>query len=618
MPNTRDDLPSPKRGALPTPKKEIENATPHIPESGQKETEMPTTTVRNTNIQTPKRGAFPSPRSVLAAAHPHVATYAAPPSLITIPPQISMWGNDVHGDCVTAEEAFAKACNSPEIFITENEVITWATSHGVLEGAYLTQVMQWMQNAGFTQTGYTYDDGPYFSVDWTTPGTLQSAISNGPVKLGIAANQLDAAWRSTGGTTGWFATGFQPDAGEDHCVTLCGYGTIAWLAQQLKVQVPGGIDGTKQGYAMFTWNSIGIIDQPSMVAITHEAWLRQPTTKTVKDVTVPASVCDPNAYVLINDPTSVLEQHNLFRSADGHIQALWFNFSQGWHYEDRNDIIAGVPPAVDGPFGYAFVDNAKGVVEQHNLFRTSDGHIHALWFNFQTGWHHEDRSVIVAGVPAAVGKPFGYSFINDQTGVLEQHNLFRSSDGHIHALWFNFQDGWHHEDRSTIVPGTPASVTDPFAYTFVNSSTGLVEQHHLFRTSDGHIHALWFNFQTGWHHEDRTAMIAGTPPAVGDPFGYAFISSASGVVEQHNLFRTSDGHMHALWFNFQTGWHHEDRTAMVAGTPPAVGDPFGYSFVDSASGVVEQHNLFRTSDGHIHALWFNFQTGWHHEDRTAL
>jgi hypothetical protein len=210
MPNTRDDLPGPKRGALPTPKKEIENATPHIPESGQKETEMPTTTVRNTNIQTPKRGAFPSPRSVLAAAHPHVATYAAPPSLITIPPQISMWGNDVHGDCVTAEEAFAKACNSPEIFITENEVITWATSHGVLEGAYLTQVMQWMQNAGFTQTGYTYDDGPYFSVDWTTPGTLQSAISNGPVKLGIAANQLDAAWRSTGGTTGWFATGFQP------------------------------------------------------------------------------------------------------------------------------------------------------------------------------------------------------------------------------------------------------------------------------------------------------------------------------------------------------------------------------------------------------------------------
>jgi hypothetical protein len=329
---------------------------------------MATTTIGNANVQAPKRGAIPTPRSVLAAARPHVATLAAPPSLITIPAQLSMWGNDVHGDCVTAEEAFAKACNSPEIFIAEAEAISWATSHGVLDGAYLTQVMQWMQNDGFTQTGYTYDDGPYLSVDWATPATLQSAISNGPVKIGIAANQLETAWYSTNGQSGWFATGFKPDAGEDHCVSLCGYGSVAWLAQQLKVQVPSGIDGTKPGYALYTWKSIGIIDEPSMVAITHEAWLRQPTTKTVMDIHVPASVCDPDAYVLINDPTSVLEQHNLFRSADGHIQALWFNFAQGWHYEDRNEIVAGVPSAVDGPYGYAFVDGPKGVVELHNLF----------------------------------------------------------------------------------------------------------------------------------------------------------------------------------------------------------------------------------------------------------
>jgi len=51
-----------------------------------------------------------------------------------------------------------------------------------------------------------------------------------------------------------------------------------WLAQQLQAKVPAGVDGTKQGYAMFTWDSIGIIDQPSMLAITHEAWLRNPTT----------------------------------------------------------------------------------------------------------------------------------------------------------------------------------------------------------------------------------------------------------------------------------------------------------------------------------------------------
>ena len=189
-----------------------------------------------------------------------------------------MWGNNVHGDCVTAEEAFAKACNNPEIFIPDSDVISWATSHGVLEGAVIVQVLQWMQNDGFNQGSITYDDGPYFSVNWTSSATLQSAIWNGPVKIGVAADQLESAWYSTGGHSGWFGVGFHPDSQEDHCVTLCGYGTINWLAQQLHVQVPAGIDGTKRGYALFTWNSIGIIDEPSLLAITHEAWLRQPTT----------------------------------------------------------------------------------------------------------------------------------------------------------------------------------------------------------------------------------------------------------------------------------------------------------------------------------------------------
>ncbi|HME48301.1 hypothetical protein [Mycobacterium sp.] len=229
---------------------------------------------------TPKRGAMPSPRSALAAASPHVPPTAPPPNSITAPGQVSFWGNDVHGDCVTAEEAFAKACNNPEIFIPDSEVITWATNHNVLEGAQLTAVLQFMETDGFSQNGSVYDDGPYLSVDWTNSTTLQSAISIGPVKIGIAADQIQTAWESTEGKTGWFATGFQTDSNLDHCVSLCGYGTLAWLAQQLNVQVPSGIDGTDQGYAMFTWNSIGIIDVPSMLAITEEAWLRNPTTVT--------------------------------------------------------------------------------------------------------------------------------------------------------------------------------------------------------------------------------------------------------------------------------------------------------------------------------------------------
>lgn len=226
----------------------------------------------------PKRGAIPSPRYALAAAPPLLVTAAPPPNYTRIPKTISSWGNRQYGDCVTAEEAFAKACENPEIFISDAEVISWASEHNVIEGAHLTQVMKLMAVKGFSQDGKYYDDGGYFAVNWTAPNILQSAISKGPVKIGVAANQLETAWNTTGGNSGWFGTGFTADSAEDHCVSLCGYGTIAWLAQHLKVAIPGGLDGTTAGYALFTWGTIGIVDHPSMVAITHEAWLRQPTT----------------------------------------------------------------------------------------------------------------------------------------------------------------------------------------------------------------------------------------------------------------------------------------------------------------------------------------------------
>ncbi|WP_152531548.1 hypothetical protein [Mycobacterium sp. UM_CSW] len=229
----------------------------------------------------PKFGAIPSPRHALAAATPHVATALTPPNSIVVPSQLSIWGNDVHGDCVTAEEAFAKSCNNPEIFISEADVIAWATRHGVLEGATLVEVLDFMQSDGFSGPSATYDDGKYVSVDWSNSDTLQNAISQGPVKIGVAGEQLLNTWRANDGKSGWFATSYNVDKNENHCVSLCGYGTMSWLAEQLQVSVPSGVDGTRVGYALFTWDSIGIIDEPSMRAITYEAWLRTPTTVSV-------------------------------------------------------------------------------------------------------------------------------------------------------------------------------------------------------------------------------------------------------------------------------------------------------------------------------------------------
>jgi len=229
------------------------------------------------NIRMP-RGAIPSPRYKLAAAVPHVVIGTTPANYLNIPKKISYWGNDVHGDCVTAEEAFAKACNNPEVFISDQVAINWATRHGFLNGAVLIDVLEAMATSGFQQTGQTFDDGACFSVDWTNAALLSNAIANGPVKIGVGGDQLNDVYNANSAKNGWFATGFQPEPNEDHCVSLCGTGTIGWLAQALNVAVPAGVDGTQPGYGLFTWDSIGIIDMPSMLAITQEAWLRNPTT----------------------------------------------------------------------------------------------------------------------------------------------------------------------------------------------------------------------------------------------------------------------------------------------------------------------------------------------------
>jgi hypothetical protein len=225
------------------------------------------------------RGARPSPRHRLASALPHRIVGPTPSQWLWLPKRLSMWLNDVEGDCVTAEEAFAKACNNPEIFITDGSVLAWAAANKVLNGAELTQVLDQMQHDGFHQDGFIYNDGPPSSVDWTNTTALQNAIAQGPVKIGVAADQLENAVPNPP-TNGWIATDFQKDENLDHCVSLCGYGEIGWLANQLGVGSP--VPGDTPAYALFTWDSIGIIDVPSMLAITGEAWLRSPTTVAVK------------------------------------------------------------------------------------------------------------------------------------------------------------------------------------------------------------------------------------------------------------------------------------------------------------------------------------------------
>ena len=189
----------------------------------------------------------------------------------------------VTSNCVTAEEAFAKAANSvilglPELFVPDAEVQRWASAGGFLNGAILSDVLTAMTMSGFNVNGVNYTDGPAQSVDYTSWDNLTSALYAGPVKIGVDADDIETAVNTTNGASGWYGTGWADSSNQDHCVSLCGYGTVSECYQMLGLPMPSNANATAQAVLMYTWKSIGVVEFASMSAVTSEAWLRTPTT----------------------------------------------------------------------------------------------------------------------------------------------------------------------------------------------------------------------------------------------------------------------------------------------------------------------------------------------------
>lgn len=223
------------------------------------------------------RGAKATPPNVLRAKPKFSvrAGQAPPAEFATVPEKLDYWGNDQYGCCVSTEEAFAKACHNPEIFIEEANVIEWASHHGVLNGATLDEVLTAMLDDGFQVGPQRYNDGRAVTVDYTKPDTLKAAIAEGPVKIAIDA---DALPQGAGRSNGWFALGSGRYSNTDHCVALAGYGSAAFLYGKMGIPVPSGLPATTQGYLLFTWSTLGFVDHKWLLNTCVEAWLRQPTT----------------------------------------------------------------------------------------------------------------------------------------------------------------------------------------------------------------------------------------------------------------------------------------------------------------------------------------------------
>jgi hypothetical protein len=253
------------RGAIPTPRSELAASEPYRPES-------------DAEIFVPS-GTFPTPNHELAAAKPYKATRLAPESFLASPIEIGFWGNETADNSIWAEEAFAKACAAPKVSVPADIALLTAQKCGSSNFA------RFMQTQKFQMDGAAYLDGPFESINWNNTAALNSAIAGaGPVKIGVAAANLTSGPHGsvTPGTSGWAIYGFPPNQNENHCASLCGFGSLAVLAglferDGINVNVPFGMP-SGLCYAMFIRGSIGVIDQQSLTNITGEAWVRNPTT----------------------------------------------------------------------------------------------------------------------------------------------------------------------------------------------------------------------------------------------------------------------------------------------------------------------------------------------------
>jgi len=92
--------------------------------------------------------------------------------------------------------------------------------------------------------------------------------------------------------------------------------------------------------------------------------------------------------------------------------------------------------------------------------------------------NHDD---LTPSDPLAASDPSAYSVATDRT----KHVIYRSSDNHLHELWWTDPGPVGQGD---LIPNGPLAAGDPAAYFMPADGT----QHVIYRSGDGHLHELWW------------------------------------------------------------------------------------------------------------------------------
>jgi hypothetical protein len=306
----------------------------------------------------------------------------------------------------------------------------------------------------------------------------------------------------------------------------------------------------------------------------HELWRDGQGATGTSDLTAlahaPVAAGNPFPYV---DPTT----HSivlLYRGGDANIHSLYWSTGAVGHDNLTGSVNA--PKSASEPCGWWTADNFH-----HVAYRTSNGHLHELWWTGPSPVGHGDLTA-QGHAPLAAGDPIAYMDTTRATYIV----VFRGADGHIRSVYWS--GGPVGNDDLSGVAHTPNAASDPVAYYTQHNDVHQI----VYRAGNGHLWELfWVGVAPvqGW---DLTAA-AGAPAATGKPAAYY----QAGTNTKHVIYRSLDGRVHELWWVPGNPPAHVDLTAF-AGAPSAADGPAAFTI----EGPNTQHVAYRGNDNHVHEI----------------
>jgi len=303
----------------------------------------------------------------------------------------------------------------------------------------------------------------------------------------------------------------------------------------------------------------------------------------------PHATADPSVYLPANTGRPVV----LYRGSNGHVHGIYY--TDGGAGLDRLSEGAQSPKAAEGTVPVGYYNQATDIT--HVIYRSADGHLHALYWKGSEAVQYENQSLtsMAPDPPPAVGSPSAYLDTTDNYNIV----VFRGTDDHIHGLYWS--DGPVGHDNLSAAAGAPPAAGDPVGYYIashpINGTSDVARDVNTvtYRGNDGHIYELWWIGEETVNPNGLTVGI-GAPRAASDPVAYY----DPGTNTKHVIYLAEDGHLHELWWSPGGSIPQDVDLTVAALAAPAAGKPMAFSMQSPGS----QHVVYRGADDQIHEIYW--------------